>query len=113
MKLLGIVTWPSHAVPRSSSVASKTQLLVDAQRSRHQYGAALRSLARAVPLAADHLPQLLTAWAKVKRDAFSRQQPDCLVSPPAVRPGGGAGEALWEFSVEAEVSRAARHELVE
>ena len=74
-------------------MASKTQLLVDAQRSRQQFGGALRSLARAVPLAPDHLPQLLTAWAKVKRDALNRQQTDCLVSSDGG--GGGGGGTEW------------------
>ena len=74
-------------------MASKTQLLVDAQRSRQQWGAALDSVARAIPLASDHLPQLLTVWAKVKRDALSRQQTECLVSSQWGRSPTGWREA--------------------
>ncbi|XP_043225086.1 uncharacterized protein LOC122383054 [Amphibalanus amphitrite] len=117
---------------KSSSVASKTQLLVDAQRGRQQFEAALRCLARAVPLASDHLPQLLTAWAKVKRDAASRQQTDCMkVTLPQLmadvgsdRPRPGAGdsapstarllhlEVKHYLSVSGDLSEAVRAALV-
>ncbi|XP_037068621.1 uncharacterized protein LOC119089921 [Pollicipes pollicipes] len=63
---------------KSSSVASKVQVLADALRGREQFAAALRALARALPLAPQHHLQLLAGWAKVKRDAARRQHTACL-----------------------------------